>query len=125
MESENTEIPKRRGRPAGSKNKPKEQEAPEEPQEPEEAENSKSEVPPIKESIEESAPVVEQPSPKPKVSKAPKPKAPKPQAPKEATVIKTPAAPTATEIASELFKQIDDRQYNRTMQRRALYSSWI
>ena len=111
-------APKKRGRPAGSKNKAtveiQEEAAPE------------SIEPPAPESIEPSesqeVPESHHPDPEPQTAvkmkkpRAPKaPNAPRPQAP----------APTAQEIAHEMLFAMDTRHYDRLVARRALYQSWV
>ena len=116
-------APKKRGRPAGSKNKAtveiQEEEAPEsiEPPAPESIEPSESqEVPP-----ESHYPDPEPQAVKMKKPRAPRPQAPRPQAPAQAQA----PAPTAQEIAHEMLYAMDTRHYDRLVARRALYQSWV
>jgi hypothetical protein len=121
MENEDPKIeespkPKRRGRPPGAKNKVKED--PEPPEPPEVSEHTEPDSSESEEEVESPpAPVVPV-----RMKPPPRTKEPKKQKSKQPRVVKPP---TAAEIAEQLLDQMQGRSYNKTMQRRALYSSWL
>ena len=117
--------PKKRGRPPGSKNK--------KPMTPEESEEEL--VPEEEESEEEESeieePVVPRKPPTKPVRMTPPRRAVKePKEPKEPKRQKSKQPrpsphPTAEQVAEAMMVHMTNRQYNKSMQRQAMYSSWM
>ena len=116
--------PKKRGRPPRSKNRPR-QPPPQEEEEEEEAQSAEEEEEDSEPEEAAELPRTALPPPPAKpVRKMTPPRAvkePKRQKSKQPRV----NTPTAAEIAEALMSQMNDRNYHRSMQRQALYSSWM
>jgi hypothetical protein len=128
-----TPQPKKRGRPPGSKNRTKEPPPPTEEPEASEPETSEPEATEPEDSEPEEAappraapPPVKPPKPaKPVRMQTPPRKEPKKQKSKQPRQNTPAPPPTAEEIAEAMMTHMTSRHYNKSMQRQAMYSSWL
>ena len=111
-------TPKRRGRPPGSKNKPRIiEEIPEEP--------IVLNEPPVEESPVEESPVEEPPPKKIKLPAPRKPRAPKAQPQAPPTTPQAPVPQTPLQVAASMLEILRLEQAERQYRKGQLYKSWV
>ena len=116
--------PKKRGRPPGSKNRPR-QPPPQEEEEEEEEEAQSAEEEDSEPEEAAELPRTALPPPAKPVRMTPPRAAKEPKRQKSRQPRANTPHPTAGEIAEAMLSQMSARTYNRSMQRQALYSSWM